>query len=258
MLLTHRPEGPLASFVEGLWYYDGVSSSHHTDRVLPNGKFQIVIGLSANIGVVTGMRTHHVIVRSGAMPSAMGIVFRPGGARAVLGPPSSDFFNRTVPLDSVWHSELPRLSERLVEAVTSRAKFDTLESGLLALIRSRNERRVGLHPAVWHALRAFQQLPPVASVLDVANDTGLSHRRLSQLFDEQVGMTPKSYCRLIRFRSVVQQIASGQPVEWADVALAAGYYDQAHFSHEFKQFSGMSPSSFMAAEHPYVNHVRID
>ena len=257
MLLTHRPEVPLASFVEALWYYDGGSTSHHTDRVLPNGKFQIVVGLAATIGAVTGMRTHHVVVRSGAMPSAMGVVFRPGGARAVLAPPASDFFNRTVPLDAVWHSEFPRLSERLAEAVTPRAKFHTLESGLRALMQSRNEKRIGLHPAVSHALRAFQQLPHVATVLDVANNTGLSRRRLSQLFDEQVGMTPKRYCRLIRFRSVVRQIASGRPVEWADVALAAGYYDQAHLSHEFKQFSGMSPSRFTAAEHPYVNHVRI-
>jgi len=258
MLLTHSPGGPLSSCVEGLWYYDGEPTSPHTDRVLPNGRFQIVIGLTANVGAVTGMRAHHVVVHSGAMPAAMGVVFRPGGARAVFAPPASDFFNRTVPLDAVWHAEVPRLRARLVEAVTPRAKFHTLESGLLELVRRRNEKQIGLHPAVLHALRAFRQLPHVATVVDVANETGLSSRRLSQLFDEQVGMPPKSYCRLIRFRSVVRHIASGRPVDWADVALAAGYYDQAHLSHEFKQFSGMSPSRFMAADHPYVNHVRID
>ena len=47
-------------------------------------------------------------------------------------------------------------------------------------------------------------------------------RRLGQLFREEVGMTPKRYCRLRRFQSVVRQIARGGPVDWADVALAGG------------------------------------
>jgi len=47
-------------------------------------------------------------------------------------------------------------------------------------------------------------------------------------------------------------------VDWADVALAGGYYDQAHLAHEFREFSGLSPSSYLMAEHPFVNHVRVD
>src|SRR5207247_9984800 len=50
------------------------------------------------------------------------------------------------------------------------------------------------------------------------------------------------YCRFVRFREVVRQVAAGGRVDWADVALAGGYYDQAHLAHEFRDFSGMSPS----------------
>lgn len=46
MLLTHRPEPPLSHYVEALWYYDGQQTAHHKERVLPNGRFQIVIDLS--------------------------------------------------------------------------------------------------------------------------------------------------------------------------------------------------------------------
>jgi AraC-like DNA-binding protein len=56
----------------------------------------------------------------------------------------------------------------------------------------------------------------------------------------------------------VQQITSGGPVDWADVALAGGYCDQAHLAHEFRDFSGISPGSYPAAERPFVNHVRMD
>jgi AraC-like DNA-binding protein len=192
------------------------------------------------------------------MAAAMGVVLLPGGARALFAPPAGDFFNRTVSLDAVWHSELPGLIERLVEARAPHSKFVVLESALLQLIRKRNEKRTALHPAIAHALRDFRQLPHVVTVLKMAKDAGLSRRRFSQLFDEQVGMTPKLYCRLLRFRAVVRQVVSGRPVNWADLSLAGGYYDQAHLSHEFREFSGMSPSSFMAADRPYLNHVRID
>ncbi len=83
-------------------------------------------------------------------------------------------------------------------------------------------------------------------------------RWFSQLFREQVGITPKLYCRLLRFRQVVRQITSGGPVDWADVALAGGYCDQAHLAHEFRDFSGISPGSYLAAVRPFVNHVRMD
>jgi AraC-like DNA-binding protein len=258
MLLTHRPTQPLAAFIEGLWYYDGGGTPQHADRVLPNGKFQLVISLATNAGAVSGLRSQHVVVRSGAMVSAIGVVFRPGGARGFFESPANDFFNRAVSLDAVWHSQVSHLGDRLRDAVTPQAKFRVLESVLLECLRGRSEQQIWLHPAVQHALQDFRRLPHVATVMEVATQAGLSRRRFSQLFDEQIGMTPKLYCRLVRFHSVVRHVSRGGPVDWADVALAGGYFDQAHLSHEFRQFSGMPPTSFVAAHHPYLNHVRID
>lgn len=89
---------------------------------------------------------------------------------------------------------------------------------------------------------------------DVSREIGWSRR--SHAFSEQVGMTPKRYCRLMRFCKIVRQIASNQPVDWVDVALAGGLFDQAHLIHEFREFSGLSPVRYLSAEHPFPNHVR--
>jgi AraC-like DNA-binding protein len=133
-----------------------------------------------------------------------------------------------------------------------------LDTTLLEVVQRRAEHRFSMHPAVEYAVREFGRVPHIRSVIDVTKEAGLSRRRLSQLFREQVGITPKLYCRLHRFRHVVRQIASGGPGDWADVALAGGYCDQAHLAHEFRDFSGMSPSSYLAAERPFANHVRMD
>jgi AraC-like DNA-binding protein len=78
------------------------------------------------------------------------------------------------------------------------------------------------------------------------------------LFREQVGLTPKLFYRLHRFQGVLWQTALGAPVDWSDVALAGGYCDQAHLAHEFRDFSGISPTAYLASERTVVNHVPID
>jgi len=258
MLLTHRPGPPLAQYVEAIWFYDGHQTAHQKERVLPNGRFQIVIDLSGGPGAVCGMRSRCTIIAPAAIQSVMGVVFRPGGARGFFAVPASDFFNQVVPLDAVWGPHVTQLRDRLREVMTVRGKVHVLETALLQAMQRSATERLALHPSVQYALRAFRQMPHIRTVIDVARDARLSRRRLSQLFREQIGMTPKLYCRLCRFRAVVRQIATGGPVDWADVALAGGYFDQAHLAHEFRDFSGISPSRYLTADRPYPNHVRID
>ena len=258
MLLTHRPGPPLTSCVEALWYYDGFqTAAHHKERVLPNGRFQIVIDLSAGSGAVAGLQSQCFVIKPAAIQSVMGIIFRPGGARGFVEGPADDFYNRVVPLDAVWGSQATELRDRLGDAVTVGSKFQVLETALLQGMR-RTAARLALHPSVQYALREFRHVAHIKTVIDISREAGLSRRRFSELFREQVGMTPKLYCRLIRFRAVVRQIATGAQVEWTDVAVAGGYYDQAHLTHEFRDFSGMSPGRYLAAERPSINHVRID
>ena len=258
MLLTHRLEPPLDACIETLWYYDGSRAMHQRERVLPNGRFQIVIDLSSGRGAISGMRSRYVELDAGAIVSVMGVVFRPGGARAFFDSPACDFYNQIVPLDAAWGMHAIRLRDRLCDVGTAAERFKILEGALRDAMEGAARRSLGLHASVGYGLRAFHHAPHVRTVVDVSARAGLSRRRFSELFREQVGMTPKLYCRLLRFRGVVRQIAAGTPVSWADVAIAGGYCDQAHLSHEFRDFSGMSPTSYLAAERPFANHVRVD
>ena len=76
-----------------------------------------------------------------------------------------------------------------------------------------------------------------------------------QLFTEEVGLTPKLFCRVRRFQEVLRLVAGPARVEWANVALACGYYDQAHFIHDFRAFCGLSPTAYLARRTEHLNHV---
>jgi AraC-like DNA-binding protein len=260
MQLAHKPTGPLSAYVEKFWYCDGHGVIPETKRALPTGRFQLLFSLSdAPIGgrgrtnwevgrgassLVVGMQTHFTVIHTSTLESALWMEFRPGAARAFFNAPADAFYNDRVPLDLIWGPLAGELRNRVREASTPAEKFQAMETALL----ERVNRRVELHPAVRYALAEFARTPHIRSVLGVAKETGLSRRRFAQLFREQVGLTSKLYCRLHRFQEVLRQIASGAPVDWADLALAGGYCDQAHLANEFRSFSGISPASYLATE----------
>ena len=264
MLLAHRPGQPLAAWVEQLWYSEGYPVAHRTERVLPSGKFQLVIDLSEASfrtpapPLVIGMRSRYSVIETAGLQCMIGVVFRAGGARALWNLSAGEFYNREVPLDLVLGGAALRLRDRLREAATPAERFWILEGVLLHAMRSAAEKQLGLHPAVQYALEEFQRAPHIRSVLDVTRDAGLSRRRFAQLFREQIGLTPKLYCRVNRFQNVVRRIASSRRVDWADVAVAGGYCDQAHMANEFRAFSGISPGVWLAQERPFMNHVVLE
>ena len=67
MLLAHRPAEPLASYVERLWYCEGYQAAHRQERVLPNGRFQLIIDLAAGPSLLLGMRTAHTVIDTAAL-----------------------------------------------------------------------------------------------------------------------------------------------------------------------------------------------
>ena len=98
----------------------------------------------------------------------------------------------------------------------------------------------------------------VATVREVARSTGWSERRFSQVFREEVGLPPKVWCRIQRFQRAVQQLHAGADMQWADLALDCGFYDQSHFANEFKAFSGIDATTYSALRSRWANHIVVE
>ena len=111
------------------------------------------------------------------------------------------------------------------------------------------------HPAIAFALKEFQNATYTGTIAEVTEQTGLSSKRFISLFSQEVGLTPKLFCRIHRFQEALQIIRSGGHIEWADVALRCGYFDQAHFIHGFQAFSGLNPSAYLRQQGEFQNHI---
>jgi AraC-like DNA-binding protein len=264
----HIPAPPLSEFVAMLWLYEGYHQPHDKERLLPDGSMELVINLNEDRArvydphdtekfqtlrgaLVVGAHSEFFVIDTAQQHSVAGVHFKPGGAFPFFDPPASELRNALVSLEDLWGCLAAQLRERLLEAGTPRAKFLVLEQVLLAQAAQRLNR----HPAVAFALREFHGLPHTRTIAEVTGQIGLSAKRFIQVFSGEVGLTPKLFCRVRRFQSVLRRIGTGRQVEWAAVAVDCGYFDQAHFIHDFRAFSGINPSAYIAQRTEHLNHV---
>ncbi len=259
------PSASLLPWVRLLWYCRAPRVAHSRERVLPNGCIQILFNLSGQSltdcgedgttsdqlapAIVVGARARYEIVDTGDMEELAGIVIRPGGFARLFRERADLFFEKSVALDNIWRE--PGLADRLREAQTPAEKLLTLEGSLIQLLRA-GTRRSELVDQAMHLFRRRS-----LSVGDCAQSVGVSERRLSQVFREEVGIAPKMWCRIHRFQAATRALFTGEDMPWAELALRCGYYDQSHFANDFRAFSGIDPTTYSSQHGRWRNHVPI-
>jgi AraC-like DNA-binding protein len=204
---------------------------------------------------MSGPHSEFVVIDTANQSSIIGISFKPGGAFPFFKPPVSELHNWQVPLELLWGSEAGDLREQLLEAKTCEARFQLLEKYLLARARCPVAPALDRHRAVAFALKEMEGWAHGRTVSELIDQIGLSARRFIQVFSEQVGLTPKLYCRVRRLQEALGLVSKNRPVDWAALAARSGYFDQAHFIHDFRTFSGLSPTTYLANRGEYQNHV---
>jgi AraC-like DNA-binding protein len=207
-----------------------------------------------NGSIIVGPFSGFTIIDTAEQRSTVGALFKPAGASAFFRLPACELQDTDVPLDTLWGPQAGHLREQLLEAETSEAKFQVLEG---ALLNSIVEPLDPPHPAVRFAVGNFRRRPNQA-ISNVTNQIGLSERRFIQVFAQQVGLTPKLFCRVQRFQKVLRHVARSETIDWTQIALSCGYFDQSHFIHDFRAFSGINPSTYIANKTPFQNHVVLE
>ena len=270
LTLTYIPRPPLSEFIHFLWLYDGYSQPHAKERILPTGEMQLVINLVEDQSrfydrndfarcyafrgaLLYGSHSEYQVIDTAEQASVIGVHFRAGGAFPFLRMPAGELRETTLALESLWGRAAVDLRDALLEAPTHQARFETLEGALMAeFLRG---ARAMPHGAVAFALRQLLGTPRSGTVASVTDRIGLSPKRFIQVFRDQTGFTPKVFCRIRRFQKALDRIEGCRSVDWSAVALDSGYFDQAHFNHDFRAFSGINPSTYLARRTPHRNHV---
>jgi AraC-like DNA-binding protein len=255
--VSQTPRTTLARFVDRLWLVEG-GDAPRQEYILPSGTVEIVINLRDDEVRIDGTvssphgKTLSGVAISGTYSEAftidamqhtamMGVHFKPGGASAVLGVPAVEFADAHVDLAAIWGGAMVReMRERLCAASTHADRFRYLEQVLTRRMR----QPLRQHAAVPLALASFAPTGTGASVRDAARDAGLSYRRFLTVFRAEVGLAPKLFCRILRFRHLHARAQRRGRMDWTQLALECGFFDQSHLANEFRLLAGMTPSEY--------------
>jgi AraC-like DNA-binding protein len=265
------PRPSLRPFVEALWSHDEALLRDHVTRrehVLPTGRMHLVVRLAddplrlfqadddlaghlVSTAVLGGPRASYYVREVSRPLCSVGATLLPGAAFALFGVRADELATRHTPLEDLWGaSAVGLLRERLAGARSHADRFDVFEAALAA----RLPRVHGLHPAVAQALDDLRASRPVQ---EAVRRSGYSHRALVDLFSGAVGLTPKRYARVRRFRGALRRAAAAHE-RWTDIAAALGYSDQAHFVREFREFAGLTPSRYRLIAPRFAHHVPVE
>jgi len=269
-----HPCEPLAKFIKCFWFLES-AAAHSTgpERILPDGCTEMVFHLAdafdqhrpdgtterQPLALLVGQMRGHLLIQPTGRVRVLGVRFLPGGAYPFLTLPQNEIAGRVIALDSIWGAITSELHARIADAATPGESVKQIEKILSARL---NEFRC--HDSGHDSFHDSGMMRAIALVLSsggrqpvesLADDMGISLRKLDRAFNTRVGLTPKTLCRIVRFQRVFKMIErTGGGRGWVQIALDCGYYDQAHFVKEFKEFAGKAPTGYFAEHNAMSEH----
>ena len=249
------PGSPLARAIERVWYFAGTLGASR-ERVFPDGTLELIVQLDTPHRpaveapcagfpplCATGLRTTAEVVEAPLNRCrVLGLRLTPPAAFALLDSALPELTSLTVDLHELLGRATAELGNRIHDAPDGAAAVRT--AAAWAARRIARGRRTD--PTVQRALNAIAADGGTRSLAELNAWEGRSRARFAAAFRDSVGVSPKRFARILRFDRALHAIALGDAPLGA-VALAAGYYDQAHFTNEFHEHAGLTPLAYVRA-----------
>src|SRR3954452_1848920 len=252
------PAPPLDRFIDDIYCLTGVPR-HRRVNVPPLPSAHLFVNLGGPVrlwdsdpsvppavfpdGWFMGVWTRRFLFEYPTQVRLVGVHFKPWGISQFVDMPATELRDRWLPVDAVWQRSVDRIRNQVGDAASATETLRVMEEELRSRLAEAPSRGLEL---VRHAGGRLETLHGAVSVGALTDAAGVSGNHLATLFKSHVGVTPKRVARIYRFTRLILSVDALGPVDWSELAQAAGYFDQAHFSRELKDFTGHTPTGYLA------------
>lgn len=255
MIDSINPTGILSKYIQNYFIVETYNSIDFMpkERVYPTGNATIVFHYgspsifqkkdsSKNIEpnlVICGQQTSYYDLSLSGKTGMILIVFKPHGVKSFFNFPITELLNENLSLHDLINNETIELEDKLFNSPNNKQRITHLENFLIKrLIQNYEFERVE------YALEIIENSKGQIKAQVIAHEVCLGIKQFERTFSKYVGINPKKYASIVRFQNVIQMRRKHKNSSMFQLAFDNGYYDHAHFIHDFKSFTGLSPKEF--------------
>jgi AraC-like DNA-binding protein len=253
------PDPSLAHLIKCVWNYEASTSERdgRPERIVPDGNPELVVHyghpfsdydetekkqLQPRVFMMGQMTRPLALDSSHGAPGIMGVRFHPAGSRAMVGAAMDEFTDQRLDVADLAPREARTLHDEIASAPGAAARAAVMQRFVRDFVDANARFQ---DPMVMHWTRQLQSANGRLSIARLADEADMSVRQLERRFRLQVGIPPRQYANVVRFRAVFDMLTGDSKPDWIGLALDAGYFDQSHMIRDFKRFLGCSPTTFV-------------
>ena len=248
------PDASLCPFIKMyFWGYD--TNVPRVQRIVPNGEMGLCFYRRGDVSYVAadwvaasqkscimGQGMHYNDIIAEGEVEIVGTHFTALGASVLIGGSMHDYYGRVVSVADMGDTGLMTLEERIGEAETPEECFELMDRFFLERLDSVDAGNLNLR-RLKRAIAYGQRLRRDVRIEDMAMEACLSKRQFGRIFADTVGMPPKDYLRIMRYRRTLAELKAAKGREPVSrIAWRNGYYDFSHLTSDFIKISGYTPS----------------
>jgi hypothetical protein len=254
---TYQPHPDLSPFVKCYWILEvPADGESERQRILPDGCIEMIVVLGDDVkrytsgddfiiqprAMVLGQITEPFFVEPTGQVNSFAVRFYPYGFTSFVNVPLVNLANKETPIEELFEEEKIKVVVQEIEnAADTNQRIEIIEAFLLGVLKSETTIDYIVKTTV-DVLLASGGSTPIKAIL---TDDLSKRRQLERNFLKQVGMSPKQLGKVVRLQTALKMLLTNQSGSLTQIAYESEYYDQAHFSKDFREFTGINPKEFL-------------
>lgn len=252
-----RPSGILAQYIKYYWFLESDASEGRIwERVIPITNIEMFFhyknsfichkesetAFSQPRSFLSGIKNQSLDVGTNGDSGVITVSFYPYGACNFFPFSLFETENASINLNEIDNTGVSQLEDQLCMSRALKDRIEIIEQYLLSHFRPVSSDDLKL---IKEGLKLIKSSRGQLDILGLSRDLFLTEKTLLRKFCSIIGKAPKQYCRIVRFHQIIRSLSENPDSSLTQIALDNGYFDQAHFSRDFKALSGYTPKEFL-------------
>lgn len=262
-----NPSKVLQPFIKYYWILEDNKKTDNVcqQRIFPTGFIEVIFyygdpyfKISKNSckelqpkSQINGHTTGYYDVLPAGKVGLLSAVLHPNAARLFFDLPITEFTNQSVNIADLKGDEINAIEDQLQAATNNMERINAVEK---YFFKKLIEKKLYDFKKINNCISKINLKKGIISIPELANESFLSQKQFNRKFSEFVGLNPKQFLRIIRFQHAIFSYQNNPSVNFTELAYACGYFDQSHFIHEFKTFTGLTPTELFKNCQPYSDY----